>query len=266
MVGHTNIGSRDVILFISKNDQGINLAEFNVIKLAGNVVLLKMEEKIQIFKMCFYCGDFSKKLIKVQNFEKELRPSSFTDLKGHLIHVVYVQYFPFVHCKTNSTKIFVAGERKILICTEMRGIESDFLKTMAQKLNFTYVVHVLDSNYSFFNMIQYVNAQKADIAFGGISITADRIPLVQFSKQYNFENYHFMYLLKLTFEDIFDKFWDPFRAYFVWSLYFASFLLLSISLFVALKIRKDNSRKKISLIHVFWVRGTLAPIPSWWPN
>lgn len=145
------------------------------------------------------------------------------------------------------------NEKVQQICLDIRGIESDFMRTMSQKLNFSFVVHLLDSSASFFNMIQYVNAHKADIAFGGISVTADRIPLVQFSIQYNFEDYHFLYVMSLTYGEIFDKFLEPFSAVYVWTLYLISFVLLSVFLYISVKIKYEPNYRKVTLEYSFWV-------------
>lgn len=84
-------------------------------------------------------------------------------------------------------------------------------------------------------------------------MTSERIPLCQFSKVYNFEDFNFLYLFDLTFEEIFDDFMQPFTAGLVWTLYFSSFLTLSLTLYVALKIKVEEKYFGITFGHSLWV-------------
>lgn len=271
-----NIKSSDVLVFVGDEALKKRIGQFgeDLLKLAGNVLVLQLEEfEVVIYKTCYYCGTASKsfQLLEVSNYStitshsRTFLPYNFKNLNGHLLHTTFINYFPYILCHENTTKPYEKNAKKSILCTLPLGVESHLLSLMSKKLNFTYLIHFMDPDASFFNMVQFVNKKEADIAFGGISMTADRIPLVQFTKQYNFEDYNFLYLFDLTFTEIFNNFVAPFSAAMVWGLYFSGFFILSVVLYLAFKLRLDIYAF-FDYHYSLWVSSGNGGRPKWPPR
>lgn len=259
---HEKINANDVVILIGsyKNlrEKVLRKGE-EFVKIAGKVLLTEFTQdgSINLYDICYYCGINSMRFRLIENTNTSMLktspckflPKKFKNLHGHLFKVIFISYFPYIFCnELNET-----SSNETTICNEAGGIESEMMKIISSKLNFTYEVHQMNRNASFVDMIKYIRARKADIAFGGISITVDRIPIVQFTKQYNREDFTFLYLIQLTLDEVFDKFIEPFNAISVWSLYGLIFFLLSFLLFTALKIGIHHRYQTVSIYECIWV-------------
>lgn len=111
----------------------------------------------------------------------------------------------------------------------------------------------MDPDAGWFNMIELVNKSEVDFAIGGISLTEERIPMVQFTNVFNYENYNLLYLFNLKFGEIFDNFMSPFKALFIWSLYFVSYLVFSLILYLSWKIKIRKKKLELSFTGSIWV-------------
>lgn len=259
------LNHRDVVLFVFTSDNFFTKLlqdGVTILKISGNTLALQIINKVaMVYRICYYCGKDSLKPILIyssnttqnytdSNLKELLLPNDFKDLNGHVLHFIYVQYFPFAYCKTPVKEIFIKN-RRIVNCVTSAGIESNLVRIMSQKLNFSYLVHTLDPNGSFFDMIMYVNKNLADIAFGGISITEERTPLIQFSDQFNSEDYVFLYRLQPNFRQVFSKFVEPFHDYIVWLLFYISYLICCCMLHIYSWINKKI--KVYGILYIFWV-------------
>lgn len=274
MVNKTNIWSslgspskvisNDVIIFFGRHlQETIRKDALEILKLAGNIILYELSnvsDNYTVYSTCYYCGYQSTQFKLLLNSTtnntidpKHVQPLTMLNLQGHLLHTVFIQYHPFVYCNDKELKQTIVNGAKVLACNDVRGIESNLLQTISEKLNFTYLVHTLNTSSSFFDMIMHVNAGKADISFGGVSMTEDRIPFVQFSKMYNFEGYVFLYVLKWPFAEIFATFIERFRAVDVWILYIISFLVFSLLVYMIRRIQKHDSNGRSSFRTALWV-------------
>lgn len=261
---------RDVVIFVTMGNgsvqRTVNTRGIDFIKLAGKVLLLEIipHHGVSFFDICYYCGSRSMKLYffeKTHNSHlnttrSRFMPNKFLNLYGHKLKVVFIPYFPYTRCNNYSTNNL--NKKNTTLCLNVQGIESELLKIISKKMNFTYEVHVMNYNLSFMDMIQYINERKADIAFGGISMTIERIPLVQFTKQYNSEEFTFLYLFNIGIPEVFIKFVEPFNAITVWILYFIAFVILCFLLHTALKLKTEFEIPKSRFSECVWVRKILV--------
>ncbi|GLV37289.1 Eye-enriched kainate receptor [Carabus blaptoides fortunei] len=260
----SKINSNDIVIFFGRHLQSnIRKDALEILKLAGNILLYEQSNlynNYMIYHACYYCGQQSTRFKLLLNSTtnntinpKDVQPVALRNLQGHLLHTVFIQYHPFVYCNEKKLKETIVNGVKVLACNDVGGIESNLLQTISEKLNFTFLVHTLNSSASFFDMIMHINARKADISFGGVTMSEERIPFVQFSNQYNFEGYVFLYVLTWTFEKIFAKFMEPFRAVAVWMLYIISFLVLSLLVYTIRRIKKHESNGERSFGRTLWM-------------
>lgn len=244
----------DVVVFVFWEASSFEFVKNtrDILRLAGNMLAVHLTEKLQtVFRACYYCGTKSGKYQRIYatntskfhlnpEAEKLLQLDDFKNLQQHKLNAMFTQYYPFVYCPLARGNI----------CPNLGGIEGYFIQTMSEKLNFSYTVNTLESG-TFFNMIQNIHKQKYDFAFGGISITKDRMPLIQYTMQYNNEDYVFLYLLKLRFREIFHKFVEPFRSYVVWTLYIFCYVLFCVILHAYNLIHKTF--RNLGFVHISWV-------------
>lgn len=259
---------RDVVIFVTMGNGSVqstvNTHGINFVKLAGKVLLLEIipHHGVSLFNICYYCGSRSMKLhffekthnSNLKSKRSTFMPSKFLNLRRHKLKVVFIPYFPYTSC--NNYSLNTLNEENTTLCLNVQGIESELLKIISKKLNFIYDVHVMNYNVSFMDMIKYINEQKADIAFGGISMTIERIPLVQFTKQYNSEEFTFLYQFNIGIPEVFIKFVEPFNAITVWILYLIAFVILSLLLHTALKLKTELDTPKTTFSECIRVRKT----------
>lgn len=259
------LNHRDVVLFVFTTNNFLTKLithGITILKITGNTLALQIINRVtMVYRICYYCGNDSLKSVLMyssndtnnnanNNLKQLLLPNDFKDLNGHVLHLIYVQYFPFAYCKSPAKEMFI-NNRRIVTCAASAGVESNLVKIISQKLNFSYLVHTLDPNGSFFDMIIYVHKNLADFAFGGISITVERMPLIQFSDQFNSEDYYFLYRLQLNFRQVFSKFVEPFHEKIVWFLFYISYLVCCYVLYVYARV---NKKLNISgILYIFWV-------------
>lgn len=266
LASSNSIHPNDVIIFLSKFEIRNKITSIgeNFIKIGGKTLLIQLnQEIIKIYKICFYCGEKSKKFELLQSSEhinKEIKnssllPSKFANLNGHIFYFCFIQYFPLITCKSNATRKINKKIKNLsnVECTNISGIEGNLLQAVSKYLNLTYKIFFMSPEAGWFNMIELVHNNEIDIAIGGISITVDRVPLVQFTKLFNFENFNFLYVFDLTFQDIFDNFISPFSAGFVWSLFFGTFFVLSVSLYITFLVKVEDGYGRINLSNSLWV-------------
>lgn len=256
------INSNDVVIFVQQGNgtsKKMHSRGVEFVKLAGKVILLEIvpHHGITLYDTCYYCGEksmvynFMEKThnTKLHTKKSRLMPSLFRDLNGHKFKVVFISYFPYINCEKFPEN---SGE-PIVICRDVQGIENEMMKTISKLMNFTYDIYMMNPSASFFDMICYINEKKADIAFGGISMTMDRIPLVQFTKQYNSEEFTFLYLFSIGIPEVFLKFIEPFNAMIVWFLYAIAVTLLSSLLYTALQLKIKYKKRNLSFFECVWV-------------
>lgn len=262
----TRIKSKDVLIFVSRENISDKITTFGQIfpKISGKVLLLQENFKndIEIYKLCYYCGGESMKLILLQSnniADTDLFPSKFTNLNGHLLKICMMQYFPYLTCDQNLTRneIIPREELTNVECVKISGIEEKLLKLVSKSINFTYKIFLMHPDAGWFNMIELVNKNEMDFAIGGISPTAERIPKVQFSIYFNYESYNLMYLFGLSFWEIFNNFMSPFKATLVWSLYLISFILVSWIMYVTWKVEIGIKRRNVTFMSSLWVSKKL---------
>ena len=198
---HNNIYSKDVIMFLCKENSFLSFQEnyFRIPHLSrsGLVAVVRFDSGgISVYSMCFYCGGSTGRLLLRQRLEfsqlrenpVRLAPKKFDNLNEHVIRVVYIDYFPYVWCVVKSNGV----------CEEAIGSEYELLKTVSGKMNFTYEL-IEAPNRSYDALINGLVSGQYDMAIGGISITNSRREILQFSIVLRFEDLAFMFVYKRPF-------------------------------------------------------------------
>lgn len=265
------IKSSDVVMFVSQEDirQSIVTHGENILKMAGKTLFLHSENSVvNIYKICYYCGQKSKRFYLIYTSrdankkanDSDIFPSKFHDFNGHLFYFTFIPYFPVISCEGNKTNLHNKNVKLLSSteCTDIGGIEGILLKALSRKLNFTYVIYFMSPDAGWFDMVKLVHNKDVDIAIGGISMTVDRIPLVQFTKVFNFEDFNILYMFDLTFQEVFHNFMTPFSAGQVWGFYLTTFLVVSAALYLALKIEIGQIYSNTSFGDSLWVSKALT--------
>lgn len=248
---------RDVILFVSFEMDVKFLLKQNkkVLKLSGKTLLLEtVNGTPTLYKTCFYCGELQNKfaVINTNSIEttEEIFPDNFRNLQGHLLNLVFIPNYPFISCANHHSRIY--ANRSSLMCTHIEGIESHMVHLISKKMNFVYLLHELEANAPYYEMLRTMKEYEMDLAFGSISMTLKRRVLIEFTTQYNVESFSLLYLSGTTFADMCEKFFDPFSSSLLWALFLLSYFALAILLFVIQKAEtRDCSQKTLKDCH--WV-------------
>lgn len=255
--GYNKITYNDVIVFVAENENlrsRIVEEELKIIRLAGKILLLESVENttINLYETCFYCGNMSKKFFRLENSTtSHLLLNNFRNLNRHLLHLIFIPNFPYLHCTKSRMELWKKGDMDI--CLTLIGIEGHMIRLISKKMNFKFVAVMMESNTSYIEMLKYVNTRKADFAFGAITLSLDRISLIQYTKQFHSEAYTFVYVSIMSFGEIFQKFLEPFQPFTVWMLFFLCFALLATVLYVILKVERNVKLSNITLAQSFWV-------------
>ncbi|GLV39957.1 hypothetical protein CBL_10853 [Carabus blaptoides fortunei] len=221
--GHKKINYNDVIVFVAENnDLRSHIVEesLKIIKLAGKILLLESAENrtIHLYETCFYCGNMSKKFVRLSsNTTNHLLLNDFRDLNGHLLHLIFIPNFPFLHC--SKSKMVLWKKEIVNICSKLIGIEGHMIRLISRKMNFNILTVMLEANTHYVEMLKYVNAKKADVAFGDITLSLDRNPWIQFTTQFHLESHTFLYMYRMSLGENFQMFLEPFQPVTVWLLF-----------------------------------------------
>ena len=182
--------SSDVIMFITDSASfkifTKDFASLPNLNRSGGVVVVNFAKNVELYTICYYCGDVSGRLTSLQNvsYDHDLTKSNFSfttkskNFGGHLIKIIFGEYFPYMFCKKKSSKA------EVTVCEEAVGSEIELLNTLSHKLNFTYQL-IEDFDYDV--LIEEVVSGKVDLGIGGISATTKRISSLRFSSVLRFE-------------------------------------------------------------------------------
>ncbi|KAK4880993.1 hypothetical protein RN001_004312 [Aquatica leii] len=140
-----NISSEDVFLFVVTDQNWWKTKFWTMAKLdwAGNVLILNTTEHyMSLYKVCYYCekpkeldniytGHFKDSLDVDIN---KLLPQNLQNFYGYNFKVGYLNSFPYMLCIEQTVVDYYTN------CKKSVGLESEMLKLMSEKLNFTYLL------------------------------------------------------------------------------------------------------------------------------
>lgn len=236
----------DVVIFVLLSNEEAFKEEFwKMPKLhwAGNVVILSfVNTTVSVYNVCYYCGDYTKRLHHLQTSStnsvkidtSQLLARNFSNFSNHRFNIGYVDSFPFMLCEVS--KELKQNEEIINRCAHASGLEMGILQILKEKLNFTYVLTEYRDSLSRYDQdINKVGAKKLDFIIGGLSITAATAPKMSFTSALAFEPITFLYIPR---ESVYSELFDilkPFKS-FVWIIVIITTFWFSLSLYVCIRI------------------------------
>lgn len=191
--GKNNIGSTSTLNLSSfLNSPALLMRTYLV------MVVEIIDDSVRLFKICFFCGQYSKKLTLIheskldnqnlKNAASLLRVMlkqiefNFHDFKGHTFRVAFPHRNIYVGCENEvNTEI---GDDVFTECSDLTGIEGRMLKVLSKKLNFNYSLvnpklHTESGPWK--NMLKDVLHGKVDFAFGSFLVSEKRLEQLDFS-------------------------------------------------------------------------------------
>ncbi|KAJ3641572.1 hypothetical protein Zmor_028074 [Zophobas morio] len=275
-----NIQTTDLIVFFTNPTNFLSVSE-NVSKLSNlrgsrGVAVVNYAEDVELYNICFYCGDIKVKMTLVQKSSYDqpldiefLFSNNFKNFGGHLFKVAYKDYLPYMSC---TRKIVV---NNITLCEKALGSEFLLLHTLSQHLNFTYqLIEAPSDHYDI--LVDHVILKHADFAIGGVSVTNRRLKILKFTDVLRFEPFGLLYLSQKSF---FSKLFDYELKNLILEMFFLVVMFL-LSLLVTL-INKWCAGCKLSVEDIFLIfvkskyeqsanvkttgsNSTLVIFVSWW--
>ncbi|KAJ3641567.1 hypothetical protein Zmor_028069 [Zophobas morio] len=193
-----NIQTTDFIVFFTNptnfRAMSEHFSKLSNLKGSRGVAVVNYAEDVELYNICFYCGDTKGKMRLVQKSSYDqpldiefLFSNNFKNFGGHLFKVAYNDYLPFMSC---TRKIVV---NNITLCKKAIGSEFLLLQTLSQYLNFTYqLIEAPSDHYEV--LINQVILKHADFAIGGVSVTNRRLKILKFTDVLRFEPFGLLYL------------------------------------------------------------------------
>ena len=247
-----NIQTTDLIVFFTNPTNFLSVSE-NVSKLSNlrgsrGVAVVNYAEDVELYNICFYCGDIKVKMTLVQKSSYDqpldiefLFSNNFKNFGGYLFKVAYKDYLPYMSC---TRKIVV---NNITLCEKALGSEFLLLHTLSQHLNFTYqLIEAPSDHYDI--LVNHVILKHADFAIGGVSVTNRRLKILKFTDVLRFEPFGLLYLSQKSF---FSKLFDYELKNLILEMFFLVVMFL-LSLLVTL-INKWCAGCKLSVEDIFLV-------------
>lgn len=162
------------------------------------LVLEITDDSVRLFKICFFCGQRSKKLTLMRESKLDSQNEknktlllrlmlkqiefNYHDFEGHAFRVAFPHHNIYVGCENEvNTEI---GDNVFTECSDLTGIEGRMLKVLSKKLNFNYWLinpkfHTEIGPWK--NMLKDVLDGKVDFAFGSFLISEKRLEHLDFS-------------------------------------------------------------------------------------
>lgn len=251
-----NINSNDVIMFLTKPTEfkmfAANYRLIPNLNKSGRIIVINYTRVKSVYTICYYCGDMSGRLTLLQklksgevlNSSDQWFPNNFDNFVGHVMKVVYVDYFPYIYC-INKSKV-----AKTTICNEAIGSEYQLLATLSRALNFSFqLIEATDQSYR--PLIEGLVSGKFDFGIGGLSMTSKRRKKVQFSCVIRFEKLGVIFIYQ---KPLYQRL-----------LYYESFNLnvniclvavgLSLTLLIYLMTKYSKSNAELSFLTLCTVRN-----------
>ncbi|XP_063913075.1 uncharacterized protein LOC135129757 [Zophobas morio] len=176
-----------------------NFSSLSGLEKSGGVAVVNYAESVELYTICFYCGDIKGKMTLLQKSSYDqpldiefLFSNKFKNFGGHLFKVAYIDYLPYIYC-SQKTRV-----NNITLCKKATGSEFLLLQTLSQHLNFTY--QLIETPSDFFDiLIDEVILKNADFAIGGVSITNQRMKSVKFGALLRLEPLCLLYVFQKPF-------------------------------------------------------------------
>ena len=193
-----NVNFGDIVIFLTGSTSlgtlGANYHAMPNLSKCGRVLVINYCSGVEVYTIEFYKGTESGVLLLLEKIEHgkntqlsdEFMPKKFDNFNGHLLRVVYIDYYPYVYC---VEKIVVNGTT---VCTNAIGSEYELLKSLSDSLNFTYLL-IEASNSSYDSLFGGLISEQYDFGIGGLSVTTHRLEIFQFSSVIKFEDVAFMF-------------------------------------------------------------------------
>ncbi|KAJ3641566.1 hypothetical protein Zmor_028069 [Zophobas morio] len=229
----------------TKNENIIGLSN---LERAGGVAVVNYAENIELYTICFYCGDVKGKMTLLQKSSYDqpldiefLFSTNFKNFGGHLFKVAYIDYLPYMYC-SQKTRL-----DNITLCNEALGSEFLLLQTLSNYLNFTYQLIETPSDF-YDNLVDQVTLKDADFALGGVSATNRRMESLRFADVLRFEPFGLFYVFQ-------KPFLSKLFEYELKNLILELFLLV-VMFFLSLLVfflDKKCTKLKLSLVDIFMI-------------
>ncbi|XP_071055472.1 uncharacterized protein [Onthophagus taurus] len=220
-------------------------------KIIGNVLILDLRnyDLITLNSTLFYSikGGGIRDVLETTNKsyvevdKKLLLPKKFDNLQGHLLHVGFINYFPYIFCFEYEEADLSLGPDRVKVCKNAYGVEAVLLQVLSDRMNFTYkLVTYPGESHGF--IFEKVVEKRVDFVVGGITRTYSRVLKATFTMSHISEGYTYLYIYKVGVFSYLFMFFFPFQ----WELWvFIIFVVIVIALLtfflIGLKISFYNS-------------------------
>lgn len=243
-----NLHQSDLFVFHGKNKTLQPYFHVDYIERVRLVIFINYYGGIFTFyNICYECGEMSGKFnylfstdIEGENINNyDIFFLGQDNLHGQHFKIGYVNYFPFFVCR-NSTR------RKKFLCG---GTYVQLIKSLSRTMNFTYQFF---NAKSFKQLFSNLYEEKVHFALSGISLTAERLDMVPFSRILHWEDNILFYFSNATFLNSARAYANMFSEQF-WIGILISLMATSMGFYFVAKF--DNSTQiRISFTNCICVR------------